>query len=1132
MIARRRLLAGLAVLLACHAPMLASQSSLQVTTIPAAEGSVRENAPMGTVTRLADGRLVIMSDRLSLVDPVQGTVSEAAFGSTSLKPYPTMVVQLADQTLMAWQVETGIFQRLDLSGRRIGSHYAHPPFIATRGNHDLAASADAVVLIGRQHPDSTSFTIALVGAHGSQRWQQRIELQRADLRVALLTDVTRQRIYAVLRSGTATQWPLSHMTRIEALDLSGNRLWHWARQGSEQDTAAAMRIADSGELELVFGNGLQALSSSGQARPFQPLPGGTSVAAEQAVFDGDAWYTIVEQTAGSAGVRRYRVSRVDLDQGLQWAREFTVVASDKLTGVPLAHVDDDGRLLVALAGAPAQLTGLDRAGNEFLGISYGDADNPVDVRFLLPLASDQFAFGHDRLSADGTRHGYIDHLDVGASTRHTLAIAHRPQFPEQPAVAAFANGSAVFMAVPGSREVAARRVRLNADGSTAWSVDLPPDFGDPRAAAICGDDALCIAAAADAADSGHGSRLARFVGTQSTPAWQHAVSGKPASDNLRWIDSRLVPADNGQIVLIDDYGDVAPDNLGIVWHRAHRITRVRREGNIVFAQDTFSSEANPQAAVQVAEGANGRLAFRAGGHPSELFTLHTDGSRRSLGPADGPSASNGVGVERSLGLVFDDGSVGYPRFRGTAGFIGWESGDIHWRLARAPGVVIDVPLSTEWAYGHGAVLPSHRTHALADGDVLVLLHLPTVRDPLGIGVTQLFRTNRHGVIRWQRDWKPEGGRDMQWSVDTGGNALLSTVRDNGIWTLRLVSADGEVIRQREIDCGGVTCRIDAVSRDLDGVVTAAGRRQAPGIGPIYQVLRLSSTVPTPPAPITDRRRDGPWYSPGTDGQGLTLRLLPQADGRTTVFMPWFTFPFHEDELNPQDWVLLQGDIAPNSREATLSIYAAIDGRFPGPDRGLVLVGDATLTMPECDRALLSYRFDERWIEAVGTVALQPLLPALTDCASGGGPEPYGSDLSNVVSGLWHEPDRDGHGIDLHYLPSASGSDDVLFGAWYTYPLHASQYSHRRWFTLQSPQRDGDIIRAVIYTTLGGTLDGRPTTNHFRVGEAEMVSLACDRLQLTYRFDDKTQAGEYRGLDGQLALRRIGDCVEWPTTANN
>ncbi len=703
----------------------------------------------------------------------------------------------------------------------------------------------------------------------------------------------------------------------------------------------------------------------------------------------------------------------------------------------------------------------------------------------------------------------------------------------QPMIAAFAGDGTVFVVIPGTADTAARRIRVTPEGDTAWSVELPPEFKSPRAAAICGEDALCIAAAPEVTDAANGSLLARFDGTQPAARWQHAVAGDPNA-NLRWIDSRLMTTDPGDLVLIDDYGGVNVGPLAIDRHVAHRITRAGRDGSIIFSQDTFAPVFGNQPAVQIAAGADGSLAFLTSDTTRRLFTLLPDGRQRVLRrDAEHPTRANALGWALSLGTVFDDGRVGYARYRVTGGFTGWSGGNIHWRTIPIAGNPTDIPLSPGWQQGPGApMLPIQRVHALEDGDALVLLHL-SANEGRGRGVTELYRIDRLGTVRWQRVWEPEGGRDIQWSIDAAGNTALSTVRDSGIWIVRLVSADGELLRHQEIDCGGETCRIDAVALDDTGALTAVGRRHQPDTGPMYQVIRLPAMLPvSTPEPIAARRRDGAWYSPGTDGQGLTLRLLPQADGRITVFMPWFTFRRYDGDTTPQDWILLQGDIAADQRQAQLSIFSSGSGDFPGPGYDLNLIGSATLTMSGCDRALLSYRFDDGWLpRRMGTVALQPLLTALADCPSGSNTAPYGTELANALSGLWFEPDRDGHGIDLHYLPSSSGAGDVLFGAWYTYPAQPEE-AERRWFTLQSPQQEADIVRAVIYDTQDGSFDNRPTSNHVRVGEVELVSIACDRLQLGYRFDDQPQAGNYRGRSGQLALHRISECVEWPTTSGD
>lgn len=1127
----RRLMAALGILLASHTPMLASQSPTRVITIPAAEDTMRASAPLGAATVLADGRLAIVSDRLSLIEPASGALHEIPIASTAFVPDPTLMVQLADQTLVAWSSEARWLQRFDLDGRllwkiRTGFADTDPK------SHDIAAVNNAIIIARRQgQAGNTMIDLELIDNQGEERWQHRIDIGRSGARVELLSDQTRNRIYVIVPIGSRDDHPSIQATGIHALDLHGNPLWQWSTDPSQQGTAAAVRIRDSGELDLAFGGGMQTLSANGQASTFRPLSGSPSASADWAAFDGDSWYALERISAGDAS--SYRLSRVDASANVLWTRELSVAGSLATATPALMRVDGDGRLLLALAGMPTHLLGIDRAGNELFRSAYDASQGQIEIQFLLPMAPDRFAFGHDLPVSGEARHGFVGLLATDGTALDSLAIAGERLVPEQPTIATFDADGTAYLAIPGTAQTAARRIRVSADGGTAWSVDLPAAFITPRTVAICGDDAVCIAAAPDNSEASNGSRLARFDGRQADARWQHVVAGQPEPD-LRWIDSRLSATHSGDVVLIDDYADISTPSHGVVTHRAHRITRTSRDGQIRFVDDTFASGANGQPAVQVAAAADGSLAFLSADTTGQVFALQPDGTRYTVGLAIGsPTWINTLGRSQSMGLVLDDGSVGYARFRVTGGLGFWRGGDIHWLLTGAGNSHVDTLLSARWDQGLGApMLPIQQVRAHPSGDVLVLLHL-SADEGAGRGVTELHRIDRAGAIRWRAIWEPEAGRDIQWFTDSAGNSVLSTVRDSGIWILRLVSSDGALLGQREIDCGGATCRIDAIRLDDNGTVTAAGRRHQSGIGPVYQIIQLPDMLPAPtPETIVARRRDGAWYSPGTDGQGMTLRLLPQADGRITVFMPWFTFLRYGEDDAAQDWLLLQGDIAPDQHTAELTMFTSGSGEFPGPGGDLDSIGSATLRMTSCDRALLTYHFNDDWVpRRTGSVALQPLLPALTECSPGNNRNPYGTDLANALSGLWHEPNRDGHGIDLHYLASSDGSSDVLFGAWYTYPA-APEATERRWLTLQSPRRDQNTVRAVIYDTTGGSFDNHPTANHARVGEVELESLGCDRLQLTYHFDDQPQAGNYRGRSGQLDLHRIGDCIEWPAASDS
>lgn len=145
-------------------------------------------------------------------------------------------------------------------------------------------------------------------------------------------------------------------------------------------------------------------------------------------------------------------------------------------------------------------------------------------------------------------------------------------------------------------------------------------------------------------------------------------------------------------------------------------------------------------------------------------------------------------------------------------------------------------------------------------------------------------------------------------------------------------------------------------------------RLSPATSPC--VLADGSVQPAPAArPPTkgfDARQSGSWYEPATGGQGMQLTVQP--DG--VFFGAWFTYDVADaaDDNGKQHWLTLYGNLAQavNGR-IDLAVVQTVGGAFDRvPTRNRYIVGQATLQMQGCDRATLSYRFDQG--ELVGAFA--------------------------------------------------------------------------------------------------------------------------------------------------------------------
>jgi len=144
------------------------------------------------------------------------------------------------------------------------------------------------------------------------------------------------------------------------------------------------------------------------------------------------------------------------------------------------------------------------------------------------------------------------------------------------------------------------------------------------------------------------------------------------------------------------------------------------------------------------------------------------------------------------------------------------------------------------------------------------------------------------------------------------------------------------------------------------------------LSPATQPCRLAdgSVQPAsgarPPSKGFDQRQSGSWYEPATSGQGMQLTVQP--DG--VFFAAWFAYDVAgaADDSGKQHWFTLQGNLAQAvNGKIDLVIVQTVGGAFDRrATRNRYVAGQATLQMNACDRATLTYRFNDD--ERVGAFA--------------------------------------------------------------------------------------------------------------------------------------------------------------------
>jgi hypothetical protein len=314
--------------------------------------------------------------------------------------------------------------------------------------------------------------------------------------------------------------------------------------------------------------------------------------------------------------------------------------------------------------------------------------------------------------------------------------------------------------------------------------------------------------------------------------------------------------------------------------------------------------------------------------------------------------------------------------------------------------------------------------------------------------------------------------------------------------------------------------------------TETGAFEALSQGPTGQwegaIRATCSTIPITPAALT-----GAWFAPYTNGQGFTIRHYD--DG--TIFMPWFTFSQEGgDDADEQRWYWLAGSVEDGAAEVELPIFQTVGGTFDAaPSVGGTQVGTARMSFFSCTEGVLEYQFDEGVNGgAQGSVSMTRLLATGADCTDYDGSTVEAQvEYDAQVTGSWYDPANAGQGLEIFHLEESESENVPLFlyGAWFTFepaPAAAGP-AGQRWFTLQNArmvedeEEDEEILTVGIYQTRGGSFDDGLADPAVAIGTAELRPDGCDRLVLSYDFQDSAFLGDFRNLEGEIELRRLGDC---------
>jgi hypothetical protein len=626
----------------------------------------------------------------------------------------------------------------------------------------------------------------------------------------------------------------------------------------------------------------------------------------------------------------------------------------------------------------------------------------------------------------------------------------------------------------------AQLVKLDATGDVVWREALGdvPD-GGWNGMISCSADHLCLGG------SGEIRKLAKRDGSF---VWR-----SPA-----YPDGRLYAYDDGAVLSVSQ-------SPGPFFPRLARLSLVDRNGvAVTLGEDGFSFlvDFHPQ---------HGALLLRFGETETSLELLGSGGELTDfLRPVPESIGQWATASDRRVAALLDDQrrlTLLQDVVIGTG-----DDARLERQLIRAADgrVQWTMPLPD-----NRQVVEPARMLALAEGDVVVSFHPVQYREPTP---HVLARYDDDGDEVWYRELSM-AATDLFVGPD---DRLLLLSRRPGSEGSVLAIHDpdsGDVVRQRVLDCQHEYCAEEAIHVMSDGRLLAAAEGHSRTGWPVRS---FSGLFGDPAYVLLDQTAlSGFWYAPAATGQGFSLQFFPESNG---IFMPWYTFDTGDGtSLERLRWYVLEGEIHAGDGEAILPIAQVTGGRFDRPGQRKTLVGEARLRFESCDHGLLDYRFDAPYNDgAQGTVALQRMLPSTDDCLEvGGGILPAQADIDPMPSGVWYDPETPGQGL---HLLGMSGSS-IFFGAWYTFDPQPAQdgADDQHWFTLQQWSPIDGGFTAGIFQTLGGSLDRVATRNVYRIGTAEMRSLSCDRLELSYVFDGDPNLEFFTNQTGTIQLYRLGDC---------
>ncbi len=1034
-----------------------------------------------TAIELSDGRLMTIGNALYRLN-----VDTGAGAFLSIRPPANYdnVLAMAGGDLLTWTPSGGC------TIRKIGSDGRIRWTVSDTRHHCLkvvTTESGMIAVLWRSPIDGSAWLTGLT-PRGVQAWRTD---PIADARLpSLVSDASAPVFYLVAKRGTvdSPRYEPGQVT-IHAFDTNGALRWDWTSSDLHQTANAD---ADPAGGVLVDAGPL-----GGPESPPTRILGFDATGQKRSDFSlvVESWRWvlpapqhdayIVDEVQGVPRVRRFAE-----DGALVWAWSVDGAQFPGTTTAG-AQADRAGAVILNFGASVARV-----APGGDLAFQTENLDFPRYIQEVIELADgrlfaltqgDNFVAGIDAIQADGTVTALtaIPEMPLPAYARPRLWIH------------AGNNGAGAFL-TPHVDDTQSELRAIAADGRPAWS-------RVPGYASYCDGDWLCVPEQTYLAELNADTGVERWRWTRpkrrnderDSHSYFRRVDGGISSLDFQVCGGSFDCMYLSQVTQLAPGGGAFPASLPV----DGRALAVSNVGTVLSIDGAVFRLAR-------ANGSTARFTY------DYLTTIVTrpESYRR---PFPLPAALH---ADESATIVTAPcaGNLPTPCTRGIE-ITRLDAAGTRWS--------VETGISDEWLPGLG----SQQLLENADGSVVVLLGFTDLRQA-SQGTYRLHLTNLapDGRVLWTRDWTQSGLgiNSAELFPVPGKNAIALVWSRKGTTNPSVTAvnlATGVIRSEHELECAGVDCDVWSVDIGTGGTLVASGlTEQTSTIIGRHGLMETPVRVPLQAAGLA-----GAWYAPRSSGQGFTIRTYP---GSSTVFMPWFTFEsIGKNDVDSQRWYVLQGDYAPGADAMSMAIIERSGGIFDqAPADPLSIVGEARFSLQSCERALLDFRFTAgRNQGAAGVIALQSLLPPRYPCTDDqGATRPAEAGYDNALTGSWYDPATNGQGLEIERIAPGAGSGGLLYAAWFTFaPAAVSGGANdQRWFTLQGQEAGADgAVRTTIVQTIGGRFDADPTANIFRVGSAELVPQGCDRMTLRYTFDDTIDAGEFRGLAGEIPLQRIGAC---------